>query len=169
LTQKKRQASAAPLAKKPRKSPVKFDARRQDVFLDVYRTSGSHAAASKAAGVTRQTVYNETVRNPDFKGRFLEARTEIEAILADELIRRSLVTSAKGQDTTALIFALKNLRPDRWSDRRRVDLTSGDGSMTPREAVVIQAAAPADIAEIRAMFAEAVRPAGRGRPEDPGA
>jgi hypothetical protein len=101
------------------------------VFLEVYRTSGSHAAASQAAGVTRATVYNETARNPEFKARVLEARTEIEAILADELIRRSLVTTAKGKDTTALIFALKNLCPARWADRRQTDHTSSDRTMTP--------------------------------------
>jgi hypothetical protein len=74
---------------------VAFDSRHQDAFLETYRTSGNHAAASKAAGVTRKTVYAHMSRNPEFKARVLEARTEIEAILADELIRRSQVIDAK--------------------------------------------------------------------------
>jgi hypothetical protein len=118
-----------PAGVKARKPHVAFDARRQDVFLDAYRTSGSHAAASKSAGVTRKTVYAHMSRDPEFKAKVLEARTEIEAILADELIRRSLVTTAKGKDTTALIFALKNQCPARWADRRQTDHTSSDRSM----------------------------------------
>ena len=35
-------------------------------------------------------------------------------------------------DTTAAIFWLKNRRPDRWRDKRDLDHTSSDGSMTPQ-------------------------------------
>jgi hypothetical protein len=109
---------------------VAFDARRQALFLEAYRASGNHPAASRAAGVARQTVYDQMARNPEFKAKVLEAREAIADVLEDELIRRALVTSAKGKDTTALIFALKNLCPARWADRRQTDHTSSDRSMS---------------------------------------
>jgi hypothetical protein len=131
---------------------VSFDVRRQDIFLEAYRTSSSHPSAARAAGVTRKTVYDQMSRNPEFKARVLEARKEIEAMLADELIRRSLVTDAKKKDTTALIFALKNLCPARCSDRRHTGHTSSDRSMSPTP--TFHPKSQEDLARLRAMYDE---------------
>lgn len=40
-------------------------------------------------------------------------------------------TAKIAPDTTAAIFWLKNRRPDEWRDKRDLDHTSSDGSMTP--------------------------------------
>lgn len=43
-------------------------------------------------------------------------------------------------DTGAAMAWLKNRQPSLWRDRKEVDMSSSDGSMTPKEAVKIDAA-----------------------------
>lgn len=105
-------------------------------------------------GVDVRTIYRWKHRHDEFCQALKSGKD-----LADERVERSLYQRAVGYeqdevkifmpanalkpvyapykakvaaDVTAAIFWLKNRREDRWHDRKHVDHTSSDGSMTPR-------------------------------------
>lgn len=56
-------------------------------------------------------------------------------------------TAKIAPDTTAAIFWLKNRRPDEWRERKAIEHTSPDGSMTPQPGTIIIEAAFDDDSE----------------------
>lgn len=114
--------------------------------------------------VTARTIYRWKLDNDEFCQALKAGKVN-----ADERVERSLYQKATGYDyveqqaikvrleqyrdgvevvevqkhspadTTAAIFWLKNRRPDLWRDKRELDHTSTDGSMTPVN-IVLRAA-----------------------------
>lgn len=76
--------------------------------------------AARLAGTSRMTLRRAVEADTAIAERVEDARAQ-----ADEVVIHSLYTKATaGKDTTAMIFWLKNRRPDEWRDRRDVNLTN---------------------------------------------
>lgn len=100
------------------------------------RQGFSKTAAAGAIGVDRDTFLNWAKEHPAFFGavkRGEAARTH--------KLETDLLLAPDGPNVTSRIFALKNAAPEEWKDRREVDNTSSDGSMTPQvvERIIVQA------------------------------
>lgn len=89
--------------------------------LVAYRTEGTVKAACKAASISRQTWYRWLQADPAFAAAVGEAEQDV----ADDLEAAAL-TRAKAADgsDTLLIFLLKNLRRERFGEKRTIDLVS---------------------------------------------
>ena len=79
------------------------------------RAGSDMTLAAAVAGVSRQALYKHMERHPKFKLEIDEARD-----LADEKVVRKLYTEAIGGNITAIIFWLKNRRPEEWRDRKEI-------------------------------------------------
>lgn len=71
-------------------------------------------------GISERTL-NYWKKNPEFLQSLKRGKLK-----ADFQIAKSLYEKAKGGDTTAMIFWLKNRQPDRWRDRQQQE-HSGPG------------------------------------------
>jgi hypothetical protein len=89
----------------------------------------STTALAGHLGVSRATIYNWADRHPEF----LEALKLGEAASAlwwEARLRQNALDGTG--NATAAIFGLKNRARHDWRDRRETDLTSTDGSMSPK-------------------------------------
>ncbi len=74
--------------------------------------------ACDAAGIDRTTLRRWRDEDADLDAAVLTARDQGAEVLEDELVTRAL-----DGDTTALIFALKAYRRDKYGDKQSVDLS----------------------------------------------
>jgi len=70
------------------------------------------AEMAAAWGVSATTVYNWQKAHPEFLAALKEGADTV-----DDQIEQSLYKKALKGDTTAMIFWLKNRRPNRWRDQ----------------------------------------------------
>jgi hypothetical protein len=70
-------------------------------------------------GISTRTL-NYWKKSPEFLQSLKRGKLK-----ADFQIAKSLYEKAKAGDTTAMIFWLKNRRPDLWRDKREVEFPSG--------------------------------------------
>lgn len=83
-------------------------------LLGALSAGGEMALAARIVGISRSSLYNILAADPELKDRVNEARAQ-----ADEVVIKSLYTEAtQNHDVTAMIFWLKNRRPQEWRDRR---------------------------------------------------
>jgi len=73
-------------------------------------------------GVSRSTLYNRMGSEVDVLDALKRGRAKGMATITNALFQ-----SAKGGNTTAQIFYLKNRGPDEWRDRRQHELSGPDG------------------------------------------
>jgi len=105
-------------------SRTKFGKRRKQAYLDALRQGARRGAAAASVGVTRETVRLHRQKDPEF------AQAEIDAELeAHELVEDALFQAALSGNVVACQVWLYNRMPDRWQDRRNVNLqhTGKDG------------------------------------------
>ena len=89
-----------------------------DRFLDLL-TDGEHVkVASKRIGYSWSYMYRMKKALPEFNERWLAAIQDGNEIRADQLEEIAEKRAIKG-DKILLIFMLKSLRPERFSDRHR--------------------------------------------------
>jgi transposase len=111
---------------------------------------------AKKLGICKQTFYSYQKKYPEFRDAILNGK-----IKTDDDVEQSLLKRASGYDIeekhteikiingeakpvsiktikkhipaseTAIIFWLKNRRPERWRDGKHIDHSSKDGSMKP--------------------------------------
>nr|QIO34338.1 hypothetical protein HAP40_22340 [Bradyrhizobium sp. 1(2017)] len=86
------------------------------LVIEKMREGISLGAFAGVIGVSRDTVYRWVREHTDFSDAVSRARAGQQ--LAWEL---KLLRSRKGAETSASIFALKNIAPDQWRDVRSVD------------------------------------------------
>src|SRR4030067_1127 len=98
---------------------ITFTPKKQLEFLNELREEPNVRRASSAVGISTRTAYDHRKGDPAFAEAWDVAIDEGINSLEDEAVRRAL----KGSDTM-LIFLLKCRRPDVYSDRARVDLTT---------------------------------------------
>jgi hypothetical protein len=107
--------------------PTKYEPRFCEEVESLMRLGYSKTAAAGAIGVSRDTLLEWAKEIPEFSGavkRGEAARTH--------KLETDLLLAPDGPNVTSRIFALKNAAPEEWKDKREVDNTSSDGSMTPQ-------------------------------------
>jgi len=116
--------------------PTKYDPRYCDEVIDFLANGYSVTAFAGDIRVSRSTVYKWAEENEAFSDA-LKVGQAASALWWENRLRD---TAEKGEgNATAAIFGLKNRAADDWRDKREVDNTSSDGSMTP-QTIVIKAA-----------------------------
>jgi len=111
---------------KPKRAYKRVTPDMVERIVGALRVGADMALAAGIVGITRETVRMYGKRHPEAQDRFDEARAR-----ADDIIVKTLYDKAKGGDTTAMIFWLKNRRGDEWRDRREI---AGD----PKAPVVLK-------------------------------
>lgn len=106
------------------------------------KVAGNVLIACRRAGVPRATAYHWKTNDPNFAERWLRTVIEAQSTFADEAeyALRSLVL--KG-NPTAIMFALKKLKPAKWGDKNsdidsRKPETQGAHKVSPRFANVLR-------------------------------
>lgn len=87
----------------------------------------SLTAFAGVIGVCRDTLNEWQREHPAFSDAVKVAKAKRTLSLETDLL-----SADSGSVVTSRIFALKNAAPDEWRDRKDHNLTSDDGSMTPR-------------------------------------
>jgi hypothetical protein len=111
------------------------------------RLGATSEQVADALGVTRETIDKWRKSRPEFSDALKKGKNYADAIISDALFQRATGYSYKAvklfvragkvieheyteyypPDTTAIIFWLKNRRPDLWRDVQRTELTGRDG------------------------------------------
>ena len=78
-------------------------------FIELLKAGNSRKAALEAVGVTRYTLRNHMLKDPDFATEVLDAEADAVEIVEDCLFDKCIRGNA-----TAIFFYLCNRRPDRW-------------------------------------------------------
>lgn len=117
--------------------PTDYDPSIIDEVVPFMSQGYSTTALAGRLGVARQTIYNWMDEHPEFMDA-VKAGQAAGAMWWEERLRAT-ATTGEGNATSA-IFGLKNRAPDDWRDRKDVDHTSSDGSMSPPTEIVIKAA-----------------------------
>ena len=104
----------------------KFDAARQQVFLEALRKGHGRSKSCGKAGITRQTFRRHYDQNPEFQAAVIEAETDL-----NELVESSLLNSALKGNVTAQQVWLYNRAPSRWADKRNVERYRPKDGKTP--------------------------------------
>ena len=88
-------------------------------------------------GIAQRTFDNIRERQPEVNAAYKRGRAEIIG-----KIGQSLVQDALDGDTTSRIFFLKTQAG--WRETAKIDHTSSDGSMSPKEIIIRAADVPSD-------------------------
>lgn len=96
-------------------------------FLAAFSRCGSISQAAKRAKVDRRTHYNWLRQDPGYREAFQHATIEAGDALEDKLSEM-----AHAGNVTAAIFLLKGIRPEKYKDRRPIelDLKDWDGDVS---------------------------------------
>lgn len=99
----------------------------------IYRWKNTHDAFCQALKAGKDQADNRVERALYHRAIGYE-QEEVKIFMpagSDEPVYATF-TAKIAPDTTAAIFWLKNRRPEEWRDRRELDHSSKDGTMTPR-------------------------------------
>jgi hypothetical protein len=102
----------------------KFTPEKRALILDALHNNPSYGGAARKARITRQTLYLWRKHDPEFGAECEAAREQGFEALEDALVARG-----QKNDTTAAIFLLKGWKPERYQDRKAVDMNL-TGSLT---------------------------------------
>ena len=113
-----------------RKNLEDMTTENEDTVISVLEGGGTLALAARAIGVDRRQLRNYSEANAAFMERIKAAKDlvddAVEAALFQVAIGKSR-TEGKGQ-IVAIIFWLKNRRPQQWRDVHDLTLRPGDGN-----------------------------------------
>lgn len=107
----------------------RFNAAARERLLGALAAGADVRLAARIAGVGKDAVYDWRKKHPEYAREMDEARD-----VADERVIHALFTSAtKSKNVTAMIFWLKNRRPNEWRDRREISAEIGGRDGGPIE------------------------------------
>lgn len=109
------------LAARPRQR-VKFTDETQEAYLDLLREGKRRGQAAREVGIHRSTIADYRKLDAAFAAE--ERLAEMDAI---EAVEESLYQTALAGNVTAQQVFLYNRAPDRWADRRNVQMTGAGG------------------------------------------
>ena len=121
--------------------PTKYDPKYCDEVIEFMAEGLSLTAFAGHLRVAKSTINEWMSNHPEFSDA-----VKIAQGCRTECLERGLLGSEVGPMVTARIFALKNAAPDEWSDKRQIDHTSSDKSMSP-----------APVIDAKALSSEALR------------
>ena len=104
--------------------PTKYSPSYPDELVEHMAQGRSFASFGGIIGVTRETLYEWTRVYPAFSDALKIGRAKGMSLWEDRLATQA---TASGGNTAAIIFALKNLYQDDWSDRNQTELTGANG------------------------------------------
>ena len=124
--------------KHPGGRPTKYDPKFCQEAIDYMAEGFSTKAFAGHIGVSLSTVYLWKEEHPEFSEALKAAQAAGAQWWEDKL--RQIASGGEG-NATAAIFGVKNRSQEEWKDRRDLDHTSSDGSMTPQviERVIVNA------------------------------
>jgi hypothetical protein len=116
-----------------------FDARRRAKFLELVAQGVPRSAAARGCGVHRATVWRAMKNDEQFAAEVAYA----EDLACDE-VESALFQAAVNGNVVAQQVWLYNRRPDRWMDKRNVQVTGAGGGP-----VQVQAVDPMEVFSLR--------------------
>lgn len=90
-------------------------------FLEALGAQGNVTVASQIAGVARNSLYQWQADDPDFAEAWQAALVLGTAAIEDEVNRRAM---GVGGSDILLMFMLKALKPEKYRERRTVDVSA---------------------------------------------
>lgn len=134
---------------------MKLTAAQEERILGAFSAGADWAMAARLITTSRMTLRRAVEADAPLAERVEDARAQ-----ADEVVIHSLYTKATvGKDTTAMIFWLKNRRPDEWRDRRELNLTADVKTAAQRMAADIGVSAE-EIVALATRIATSATPEG---------
>lgn len=116
----------------PAGRPTKYDPAICDLVVPFMEQGYSTGALAGHLGIARSTVWKWMDEKPEFSDAIKQGMAASQQFWEQTLINNA--TKGEGNATSA-IFGLKNRASDDWHDRKDVNHTSSDGTMTPKPAV----------------------------------
>jgi hypothetical protein len=107
--------------------PSKYKPAYCNEVIDFMGQGYSIAAFAGYIGVARDTILEWMNVHPEFSLAIKVAKGKRTMKLEGDLM-----LAESGPLVTSRIFALKNAAPEEWREKREIDHTSSDGSMTPK-------------------------------------
>ena len=108
----------------------KITADIEDQIVQMLESGGSVNLACRALDISRSTVLKHRIAHPEFDERCKHAKDLVDDAVEAALFKVALgkvKTEGKGQ-VTAIVFWLKNRRPNEWRDTHDLTLRPGDGN-----------------------------------------
>ena len=134
---------------------MKLTAAQEERILGAFSAGADWAMAARLISTSRMTLRRAVEADSPLAERVEDARAQ-----ADDVVIHSLYTKATvGKDTTAMIFWLKNRRPDEWRDRRELNLTADVKTAAQRMAADIGVSAE-EIVALATRIATSATPEG---------
>lgn len=99
--------------------PSKFDERLGEKIVELFEKGKTFRQVCDLVGIHPKTLRIWMKNKAHLRASIKEAK-----LTADELVETSLFQMAMDGDTTAAIFWLKNRQPERWRDKRDLNITS---------------------------------------------
>lgn len=93
---------------------------KKAIFLEKYREAGTRLVACRAANISRHAVYDWEKNDPAFAAAMREAEKEVVEILENTALQRA----TRGGSDQLLMFMLKALDGDKYSERIRHEFTA---------------------------------------------
>jgi hypothetical protein len=160
--------SSTDKARPPKKETATEAKRRinKEAFLKVLADTGNIRLSCQAADVPRASVYEWLAADPTFASRFDVAREEaieaLEAVARNRAIGQRAQYDTNGHQVQAAVhgsdllvmFLLKSLRPEKYRDNVRVDMSIDVKHEVDRIAADIGAPVDEVMAEVERILAE---------------
>ena len=89
---------------------------------------------SEMLGMNHNTLLRKRKKHEELEGAIRRGR-----LVAQTMISSALFNKALSGDTSAMQFYLKNRAPEKWADKRSIDHTNSDGTLSAPTEVLIQA------------------------------
>lgn len=109
--------------------PSKYDPKYCDMIVEHMAEGASMTSFAAEIDVARSTLNEWMEDHPEFSDAVKRGKSKC-AAWWERLGRQG----AQGGDVnpTLVIFGLKNMAADDWREKQEIDLSSSDGSMTPK-------------------------------------
>lgn len=109
------------------RNPYKFTAKKKKEFLRLVKEEGmKRTNAIIEVGISRQTMVAHMNADPAFRDALEQAEMDQEKN-HNEKVEDALFDAAESGNVTAIQVYLYNRVPERWADKRNLQLTGKDG------------------------------------------
>ncbi len=112
--------------------PSLYDPAFCDQVVSHMAEGASLTSFAAEVDVARSTINEWMEQHPEFSEAVKRAKAKC-AAWWEKRGRDGAEKGAQPGANTLIIFGLKNMAPDEWSDKQEIDHRSSDGSMTPKE------------------------------------